>query len=130
MAKRTDTQNRALHLYLSQVADELDREGHTMQNVTESIRRAEIRPTKESIKEVVWKPLQSIILAKNSTTQLDKVEVDKVYEAMNAWLGREFGIHVPWPSDDEKQKSDMMESLNKREELMKNYPDEHKSPKL
>jgi uncharacterized Zn ribbon protein len=96
---RTEAQNNALHLYLALVAEELDRGGHTMQDVVKAIRRAEIRPTKDALKEVVWKPLQEIMLNKKSTTQLTKLEVDKVYEIFNKWLGDNFEIHIPFPSD-------------------------------
>jgi hypothetical protein len=96
--QRTINQNNALHKYLELVAEALDREGHTMQDVVKAIRRAEIRPTKEALKEVVWKPLQEIILSKKSTTELTKHEIDPVYEAMNKWLGQEFHIHIPFPN--------------------------------
>ena len=102
MALRTNTQNNALHLYLSQVAEALDREGHTMQDVVKAIRRAEIRPTPAALKEVVWKPLQEILYAKKSTTELTKQEIDPVYEAMNKWLGQEFHLHIPFPSDPDR----------------------------
>lgn len=95
---RTANQNRALHLYLELVADTLDKEGHTLQDVVAQIKRAEIRPTKENLKEVVWRPLQQAIYNKESTTQLETHEVDRVYETMNKWLGQQFEIHVPFPS--------------------------------
>ena len=101
MEQRTNKQNNALHKYLSNVADRLDSEGHTMQDVVGAIRRAEIRPTQNALKEVVWKPLQKIILGKESTTELTTAEVDRVYEIMNAWLGREFQIHEPFPSKED-----------------------------
>lgn len=125
MSKRTDKQNRALHLYLHQVAEALDREGHTMQNVTEAIRKAEIRPTKENIKEVVWKPLQAILLNKKSTTQLNKVDVDRVYEVMNAWLGREFHLYVPWPSED-TENNELLQAIEKSKRL--NYQTDNFEP--
>jgi hypothetical protein len=100
---RSLQQNSALHVYLTLVADELDKRGFTMQDVVKAIRRAEIRPTKEAMKSVVWKPLQFAIYRKESTTKLKKSEVDRVYETMNKWLGKEFdGIHVPWPSRENK----------------------------
>lgn len=95
---RTSTQNRALHLYLTLVADALDREGFTMQDVVKAIRRAEIRPTPQAMKEVVWKPLQEVMYGKRSTTELERAEVDRVFEAMNKWLGEQFELHVPFPS--------------------------------
>lgn len=97
---RTAKQNNAIHKYLDLVAKALDSEGHTMQDVCKAIRRAEIRPTKEALKEVVWKPLQAIMLGKESTRELETHEVDKVYEAMNRWLGQEFELHIPFPSNE------------------------------
>jgi len=98
--KRTSAQNRAIHKYLELVAEALDREGHSLQNVTAAIKRAEIRPTTNALKEVIWRPLQQIMLGKDSSTELTTAEVDKVYEAMNAFLGREFHIHVPFPTNE------------------------------
>ena len=43
---RTNQQSKAIHLWLEMVAGELDRNGYTIQNVVEQIKRAEIRPTK------------------------------------------------------------------------------------
>lgn len=101
---RTIPQNNSLHLYLTLVADELDKRGFTMQDVVKAIRRAEIRPTMDAMKAVVWKPLQLIITGKESTTQIKTGDVDRVYETMNKWLGDNFdGIHVPFPNDEEKQ---------------------------
>lgn len=102
MVQRTQSQNNALHLYLSRVADELNKEGRTMQDVMRAVKRAEIRPTMEGLKEVVWKPMQEIMLAKKSTTELTKQEVDEVFEMFNAFMGREFGIHIPFPHDPDK----------------------------
>ncbi len=103
--KRTETQNKALHLYLTQVAETLDREGHTMQDVVQKITKVEIRPTMLNIKEMVWREIQKAQLGKTSTTELSKQEdIDKVYDAMNKWLGYYFQIHIPFPSLEEGQK--------------------------
>ena len=100
MKKRTPKQNNSIHLYLEHVAKALQAKGHTMQDVVKVIRRAEILPTMKGLKEVVWKPIQSIMYGKESTTELETHEVDKVYEAINFWLGKEFHIHVPFPSEE------------------------------
>ena len=102
MEKSSKKQFDSVHLYLDIVAKVLADEGHTMQDVVKAIRTAEILPTKNALKEVVWKPMLSIITGKDSTTKQSSVEVDKVYEAMNKWLGQEFKIHVPFPSNDIK----------------------------
>jgi hypothetical protein len=105
---RTPAQNRAIHKWLTLVAEELDRRGFTIQNVVAKIRRAEIRPTMENLKEVMWRPYQIAALKKESTTQLTKQEVDKVYEGLNKFLAVEFnGLHIPFPCDTEKQKQNL-----------------------
>jgi len=95
---RTLNQNAAIHLWLTQVAEELDRHGHTLQNVVGKIQRAEIRPTMSNLKESVWKPYQLAAVQKESTTQLNKLEVDKIYEGLNKFFGENFEIHIPFPS--------------------------------
>lgn len=101
---RTAKQNSSIHLWLTLVAEELDRHGFTIQNVVAAIRRAEIRPTMENLKEVMWRPYQIAALKKESTTELNKLEVDKVYEGLNKFLAENFdGLHIPFPSDESKQ---------------------------
>jgi hypothetical protein len=100
--KRTERQNNALHLYLTQVAETLDREGHTMQDVVKKITKVEIRPTMFNVKEMIWREIQKAQLGIESTTDLKKQEdIDKVYEVMNKWLGTYFKIHIPFPSMEE-----------------------------
>ena len=99
MAQRTNQQNKSLHLYFTMVAEELDRQGESFQNIVSKLKNAEIRPTPENIKQI-WKEFQIAMFNKKSTTELDKGEVDRVYEMFNAWLGREFETHIPFPADD------------------------------
>lgn len=102
--KRTNQQSKALHLYLTMVAEEMDRQGFTMQDVVKCITKVEIRPTMHNVKEMIWREIQKAQLGKNSTTELSKQEdIDKVYDAMNKWLGHYFSIHIPFPVDEEKQ---------------------------
>lgn len=101
--KRTNQQSKAIHKYLTMVADELINQGQTMQNVVKKIRRAEITPTTVSIKEIVWKPLQKALLGKDSTTELTTAEVTKVYKVMSMWLAKEFNISLPFPSEEETE---------------------------
>lgn len=97
---RSSAQNNSIHLWLTQVADELDKGGHTLQDVIKAIKKARIRPTMEALKEIMWKPIQWILYKKKSTTELHTTEVDRVYETASAFLGREFFIHIPFPSQD------------------------------
>lgn len=97
--QRTGQQNRALHLYLTMVAHELQNQGQTLQDVVKKINKVEIMPTKDNLKEVVWREIQKVMTGKESTTFLDKHEVTEIYDVMNKWLGQHFEIHIPWPDD-------------------------------
>ena len=109
--QRTATQNNSLHLWLSLIADELNNQGQTLQNVVAKIRRAEIRPTTNSLKEAVWRPYQMAAIhdekgnPKESTTQLTKNEVTIVYEGLNKFFSQEFGIGIPFPSQEVNQEN-------------------------
>lgn len=98
---RTSRQNNSLHLYLHQVAQVMQERGITMQDVLERIRKIEIMPTGNALKEVAWKPLLEILKGKKSTTEHDKLDIDEVYEVMNKWLGQEWNIHIPFPTSEE-----------------------------
>lgn len=103
--QRTEQQNKAIHLYLTQVAKELERNGHTLQDIVAKITKVEIIPTMHNMKEVVWREIQKAQLGKESTTFLTKHEVTEVYEVMNKWLGTYFQIHIPFPSYEEHRDS-------------------------
>jgi len=109
---RTNKQNNSIHKYLSMVSEELQEQGHTMQDVVKSIRRAEIVPTMNALKEVVWKPIQEITYGKKSTTELETKEVDKIYQVMSMWLAKEFGISLPFPSDVPEMYADQSQNNN------------------
>ena len=97
--QRTDSQNNALHLYLSNIAKELEKEGHTMQDVVKAIKTAEVIPTTLGLKEVVWKPIQRIMFDKTSTTELSKQgEIDRIYDVANKFFGENFHVYAPFPS--------------------------------
>lgn len=113
---RTPSQNSSIHLWLEMVASELDRHGHTVQNIVEKIKRAEIRPNKTVLKEVLWRPYQIAALGKESTTELTKLEVDKVYEGLNKFLAENFEMHIPFPSDENKG-NDKLKGITKAKEL-------------
>lgn len=100
--QRTDSQRKAIEVYCRLVAEELWRNGHTMQDVVKAIKRAEIRPTQARVKEIVWNGISEAQLQKPSSTMLEKHEVTEVYERMNKFIGQEFGIHIPFPQDEDK----------------------------
>ena len=93
---RTYAQNRALHLYFRQVADALSGAGLDIKKVI----KADVSWTMDSVKNLMWRPLQEALLNKKSTAKLKKDEIDAVYDVMNRVLGEKYGIHVPFPSEE------------------------------
>lgn len=100
---RTNQQSKAIHLFCKQVADALINDGHTMQSVVKNINKMEIVPTKNNIKEILWRTAQLSTVGTESTTELERKDIDKIYEAVNMFLGHYFQIHVPFPSMDSVQ---------------------------
>ena len=99
--QRTELQNKAIHLYLTWVAHELENQGQTMQNVVKAITKVEITPTMQNVKEMIWREIQKTMFKKESTTFLTKHEVTQVYEVMSMWLSKNFQIDLPFPNDND-----------------------------
>ncbi len=95
--KRTPSQNNSLHKYCDELAEELNNAGMDMRAVIKD--EVEIPWTKESVKEYLWKPLQKAMFQKESTTELNTVQVGKVYEVLNKTIGERTGIYVSWPCE-------------------------------
>jgi len=74
---RTSRQNRAIHLWFTQVANELNEKGLDMRAVLK--KDLPIRWSKESVKEHLWRTVQKTLLGKTSTTKLKRHEVDEIY---------------------------------------------------
>ena len=99
--KRTTTQNKSIHLYLEMVARELANQGQTMKDVVRLMPEVEIPPTKDSLKQIVWKPIQETALGKKSTTELTTAEVNTIYDIISMFLAKNFEISLPFPSQEE-----------------------------
>lgn len=95
---RTLAQNRAFHLYFNMVAVQLNNSGlYINKLIKENKYKADIDWSGNLVKENLWRPIQNAILDKKSTTQLEKSEVDRVYNALNRYLSN-MGISVPFPN--------------------------------
>jgi len=97
--KRTLTQNAALHVFFSLLADELNNAGLDMKRtLKESV---EIPWTEKTVKDYLWRPIQEAVTSKHSTTELDRKEdIDKTYDVLMRHLGDKFGISVQFPDKD------------------------------
>lgn len=95
---RTLAQNRAFHLYFNMVAVQLNNSGlYINKLIKENKYKADIDWSGDLVKNQLWRPIMEAILDKKSTTQLEKSEVDRVYNTLNRYLSN-MGITVAFPN--------------------------------
>jgi len=100
---RTDTQNKAMHLWFQQVADECNKNSVDAKLVMSKVMRMDMTP--EFIK-AMWKTLQRALYGTKSTTELKKAgEIDKLYDHFVRFFAENFEMELPpFPNDEEKGK--------------------------
>lgn len=97
MEKRTLKQNNSLHKYCELLAKELNILGLDMKVVLKPEYR--LWWTTESTKEHIFKPIMKAMYNIESTTELNRKQVDKVHEQIMHMLGEKFGVeYIPFPS--------------------------------
>jgi hypothetical protein len=102
--QRTLTQNRALHLFCTMLADTLNAAGLDMKKTLKP--DAEIPWDCASVKERLWKPIQEAVIGKLSTTEADRIEYSKVHEILAHHLATKLGVQAPeWPRKDNTTKA-------------------------
>jgi len=94
--QRTLTQNRALHLYFTHLADELNGAGYDIRKTLKP--SIDIPWSGKTIKEYLWRPVMEAQLGKKSTTEMTTKDIDKVFDVINRHLGEKFGLSVSFPS--------------------------------
>ena len=98
---RTDSQNRSGHAWFQQIAETLNAGGFTVNS--KAVLKIDVPWTKESVKEFLFRPvMEAMYPEKHSTTQLTKAEWSEVVEALNLALGERVGVHVRYPTEEEK----------------------------
>ena len=106
--KRTLKQNRAMHKFFFLLSKALNDAGLDMKKVLKP--ETEIPWTETSVKNFLWKPLQLVMFNKESTADLETVEVGKVYEVINRKMSENFNLHIPFP---EKLPEEYEQLINK-----------------
>ena len=96
--KRTNRQNRALHVMFGLLARELNDNGLDMRKTLKP--SIDIPWTDKSVKEYLWRPVQKLQLNKASTTELTTVEIDEVFDTIVRHLGETFGVGIQFPTID------------------------------
>lgn len=90
---RTKQQNKALHKYCQEVADELNSSGIDMKVLVKDL---QVSHTKESVKEI-WRAIAKAKYNKSSTTEMTTKQVTDVFDEVNRMLAN-VGVHVAFPS--------------------------------
>ena len=94
--RRTNQQNRALHLWFTQIAGALNAAGYSVAKTLEH--DIEIPWNPILIKELIYRPVMIAMTGSTSTTELNTKDPSEIYDVLNVYLGDK-GIHVEWPSD-------------------------------
>ena len=94
--KRTKQQNKALYLYFTQLAEALNDAGYDMKAILKP--EIDIPWNKDTVHDFLWIPIQRLQIKKDSTTLLEKKEIDLIYETLNRFVAKK-GIHVPFPNE-------------------------------
>lgn len=94
--RRTNQQNKALHVLFGLLANELNDRGLDMRKTLKP--GVEIPWQAAGVKEHLWKPVMKAQLHKYSTTEMTTKEIDQVFDTINRHLGTQFGISLNFPS--------------------------------
>lgn len=94
---RTHKQNAALHVYLTKQADSLNESGLEMAVVL--THQADVPWSKDSAKELLWRPVQRALINKASTTEAGTADYSRIHQVLTRHLSQKLGApYVPWPS--------------------------------
>jgi stalled ribosome rescue protein Dom34 len=95
--KRTEPQNRSLHLWFTQLAEQLNECGYEKQITIGSVA---VPWTLETVK-ALYKKIALHMYEKEHTSDLTTVELQAVNEVLNRALAEEGITHIPFPSAEE-----------------------------
>ena len=95
---RTLSQNASLHLWLTMMSDAMEESGYTHRKLWEAMKGSfDIPVTMEMLKDIAQNVSFDMFKQKH-TSKLSTVEMQKLYETLNAAFGQSVGVSMPWPS--------------------------------
>lgn len=98
--KLTKKQNDALHKYFRLLAEEFGLAGLDMKRTLKP--EIDIPWTEESVKNNLWRPVQKSMTGKESTQDLNSIEINKIFEAIHFSLSTKYpDIDVDFPKEKE-----------------------------
>lgn len=96
--QRTSQQNKALHAYFQLVSEALNDAGLDMKAVLKP--SVDINWSPMTVKDFLWRPVQTLQLGKRSTTEMNTKDIDVIYDTINRHLSEKFNLHIPFPSNE------------------------------
>ena len=104
----TAKQRRAMYKYFELLADALNAAGYDMASTMKKLSKKKIIPwSPTAVKEKLWDVVQADTYQKNSTTELETVEVGVIYEALNRVTSEKLGVSVPFPDKKMQEYAEM-----------------------
>lgn len=95
---RTIAQNRSIHKWAEELADELNNAGLDMRQVLKP--EVDIPWDKETIKRYLIHPIIRAMYEKESTKDLTTKELSRAVDVLHRHLLDKFQVSVPFPSDE------------------------------
>lgn len=92
--QRTCQQNKALHVWLDQVAKTLNTAGLDMRTVLEA-KSVDVLWTSASVKEVLWRPVFKAMTTEESSIDASTKDYHSVCEVLTRHLGQNMGVALP-----------------------------------
>lgn len=96
-SSRTLTQNAAIHVYFELLAEALNDAGKELKKMLMA-NEVDIPWCKDSVKALLWKPIQAAMEKGDSTTELSTVTVSEVYLVLSRHISSNYGVNVEFPS--------------------------------
>lgn len=100
METRTQQQNRALHKLFNDISAYCVETGLDQRTIVNALDSYQCPTSPQFVKET-WRAMQIAITGKKSTTELDRKEIDQVYDVFNKFWSELTGEHFSFPSMEE-----------------------------
>lgn len=98
---RTLAQNAAMWLYLTMLADKLWACDVDVKMIVNSMKETfRLQPTKDTLMDLMWRPIMKALFNHTSTTQMQTGEPKEIYEHINRFTAEQFGVSIEFPSDE------------------------------
>lgn len=95
--KRTSKQSASLHLLFTQIAAHCVGAGIDQQTVTTRLTAYAVPVSPQFVKET-WRAMQIALTGKTSTKDLERPEIDQVYDVFNKFWSELTGEHFAFPT--------------------------------